>query len=209
VTSLRFEGVRFGYRAGAPVLARLDLTVGPGLTLLTGANGSGKSTLLRLAAGVERPHQGSVKVDGLDLERDEVEARRRLAYVPEHPDVSPYANLRELLRLVCGLRGEPLPRVDEVLAAAGLTDLDRRSIRELSHGQRRRALLAAAWIGDPDVLLLDEPLEAMDAPIRARILDWVGRTVRDGGLALASTHTPTDWAGLPHRILTLSEGKVV
>ncbi len=209
MTSLAFRDVRFGYRAERPVLARLDLTVGPGLTLLTGANGSGKSTLLRLAAGVERPQEGRVEVDGLDLDRVEVEARRRLAYVPEHPDVSPYANLRELLVLVCRLRGEPLPRVAEVLEEAGLVGLDRRGIRELSHGQRRRALLAAAWIGDPTVLLLDEPLEAMDAPIRARILDWVGRTVGSGGVALASTHTPTDWAGIPHRVLTLSAGKVV
>lgn len=209
MTSLAFRDVRFGYHAERPVLARLDLTVGPGLTLLTGANGSGKSTLLRLAAGVERPQVGRVEVDGLDLDRVEVEARRRLAYVPEHPDVSPYASLRELLVLVCRLRGEPLPRVEEVLEEAGLVGLDRRGIRELSHGQRRRALLAAAWIGDPTVLLLDEPLEAMDAPIRARILDWVGRTVADGGVALASTHTPTDWAGIPHRVLTLSAGKVV
>jgi len=209
VTSLRFHGVRFGYRAGRPVLARLDLTVGPGLTLLTGPNGSGKSTLLRLAAGVERPQEGTIEVDGLDLEREEVEARRRLAYVPEHPDVSPYTSLREMLRLVCRLRGEPLPRAGEVLDEAGLTGLGGRGIRELSHGQRRRALLAAAWIGDPAVLLLDEPLEAMDASIRGRILEWVGRTVRGGGLAVASTHTPADWASLPHRILTLGDGKFV
>jgi ABC-type multidrug transport system ATPase subunit len=99
--------------------------------------------------------------------------------------------------------------VEEVLEEAGLTGLDGRGIRELSHGQRRRALLAAAWIGDPTLLLLDEPLEAMDAPIRARVLAWVERTVAGGGLALASTHTPTDWAGIPHRILTLAAGKVV
>ena len=209
MTSLAFRGVRFGYRAERPVLARLDLTVGPGLTLLAGTNGSGKSTLLRLAAGVERPQEGSVEVDGLDLDRAEVEGRRRLAYVPEHPDVSPYASLRELLVLVCRLRGEPPPRVDEVLEEAGLSGLDRRGIRELSHGQRRRALLAAAWIGAPTVLLLDEPMEAMDAPIRARILDWVGRTVAAGGVALASTHTPADWAGIPHEVRTLAEGKIV
>ena len=208
MTSLRFRGVRFGYRPELPVLARLDLAVGPGLTLLTGPNGCGKSTLLRLAAGVERPQEGTVEVDGLDLQRDEVGARLRLAYLPEHPDVSPYATVREVLVLVARLRGEPEARADQVLDEVGLLHLQRRGIRELSHGQRRRVLLGAAWIGAPSVLLLDEPLEAMDTAMRARILAWVGRTVASGGLVLASTHEPADWAGIPSQVRTMVEGEV-
>ena len=200
--------MRFGYRPERPVLARLDLAVGPGLTLLTGNNGSGKSTVLRLAAGVERPQAGTVEVDGLDLDRDEVAARRRLAYLPEHPDVSPYATVREVLALVCSLRREPAARADEVLAEIGLHGLERRGIRELSHGQRRRVLLGAAWIGAPSVLLLDEPLEAMDTAMRARILHWVERTVAAGGLVLASTHDPAEWVGIPSALRRMVEGRV-
>ncbi len=159
---IELTSVRFGYDTGAPVLDGLDLRLGPGLTLLVGPNGCGKSTLLKLVAGVERPDQGTVAIHGLDLWRDEEAARRPLAYVPEHPDLSPYASLLEVLRLVCRLRGEPMERATSALAEAGLAERAQASVRELSAGQRRRALLAAAWVGAPKVVLLDEPLESLD-----------------------------------------------
>ena len=209
MSSLLLRGVRFCYRPGRPVLDGLDLEIGAGLTLLTGENGCGKSTLLRLAAGVERPQAGTVEVDGLDLWRDEVAARRRLAYVPEHPEVSPYATVREMLRLVCRLRREPDARADAALAEAGLNGLERRGIRELSSGQRRRALLAAAWIGTPSLLLLDEPLEAMDTAMRARILSWVGGALGAGAAVLASTHEPAAWSGMGATVRTMAGGAVL
>jgi ABC-type Mn2+/Zn2+ transport system ATPase subunit len=113
---IELAGVRFAYETGSPVLDRLDLRLRPGLTLIVGPNGCGKSTLLKLIAGVERPDQGRVAIDGVDLWRDEAAARRPLAYVPEHPDLSPYASLLEVLRLVCRLRGEPVERAQAALA---------------------------------------------------------------------------------------------
>ena len=129
------------------MLAGVDLEISPGLTLLLGPNGCGKSTLLKLAAGIERPDSGRVEIDGHDLWIDEVAARRGLAYVPEQPDLTPYATVREILDLVCRLRGEPARARREALERVGLGKLAHRSVRELSMGQRRRAVLAAALRG--------------------------------------------------------------
>jgi ABC-type multidrug transport system ATPase subunit len=185
---IEMRGVTFGYGRGRPVLAGVDLTIGPGLTLVVGPNGSGKSSLLKLAAGVEAPERGEVWVDGADLWRDEVEARRGLAYVPEQPDLTPYATLGEVLDLVCRLRGEPRQRGGEALARLGLGGFTRRSVRELSLGQRRRALLAAARIGAPRHVLLDEPLESLDVATRDDVMAWIDGLVAAGAAVVAVSH---------------------
>ena len=77
------------------------------MSLVVGPNGCGKSTLLELAAGVEIPAQGRVTVAGFDLWREEVDSRRHIAYLPEHPDLTPYATVAEILALVCGFAGPP------------------------------------------------------------------------------------------------------
>lgn len=164
----------FCYRRGEPVLAGVDLAIPAGLTLLVGPNGCGKSTLLKLLAGVEIPDAGAIAIDGHDLWTDEVAARRSLAYVPEQPDLTPYATIREVLDLVARLRGEPLARAGEALERVGLRHLAERSVRELSMGQRRRAVLAAALVGAPRHVLLDEPLETLDRSGRHDI--WPGWT---------------------------------
>jgi ABC-2 type transport system ATP-binding protein len=168
-----FDDVRFGYDRSIPVVATGRLEIGSGLTLLLGPNGSGKSTLLRLAAGVEHPDAGTITVGGIDLWKDEAAARRPIAYVPEQPELTPFASVLEVLRLVARLREQRLDAAERALERAGLQALRARSIREMSMGQRRRAVLAAAWIGSPRVVLLDEPLEGMDRDTQVAILAWV------------------------------------
>ncbi|HZF13113.1 MAG TPA: ABC transporter ATP-binding protein, partial [Thermoanaerobaculia bacterium] len=172
---IRLSGIGFSYGRGEPVLAEAEANLGPGLTLLVGPNGCGKSTLLKIAAGVELPDRGRVEIDGHDLWTNEVAARRSLAYVPEQPDLTPYATVREILGLVCRLRGEPRQAGEAALEKVGLAALAHRSVRELSMGQRRRAVLAAAFVGRPDHVLLDEPLEAMDRGARDDVLAWIDR----------------------------------
>jgi ABC-type multidrug transport system ATPase subunit len=204
---IRLSGVSFSYAPGEPVLAGVDLELGPGLSMVVGVNGCGKSTLLKLAAGVERPDAGSIEIGGYDLWREEVEARRHLAYVPEQPDLTPYATVREILQLVCRLRGEPPARVGTVLAGAGLERCAGRSVRELSMGQRRRAVLAAARIGRPRCLLLDEPLEALDLGAREDLLAWIDSRLADGATVVAVAHDLEPFAQQAHHALTLSGGR--
>jgi ABC-2 type transport system ATP-binding protein len=203
-----FESVTFAYEPDRPVFRNASFELGPGLTLLLGPNGCGKSTLLKLAAGVERPDRGRILVDGLDLWEQEVEARRGLTYLPEFPDITPYATLRDVLRLVCRLRGEPKEAGTKALELFGLADEAARSVRELSSGQRKRALFAAAFVGRPDHVLLDEPLDALDRQIADDVVRWIGERTAAGTTMVVVCHAIEPLAGLATRAVTVREGSI-
>ena len=206
--SVELRNVSFAYEPGKPVLRDLSLTLGPGLTLVVGPNGCGKSTLLKLAAGVEPPDSGRILVAGRDLWHEESGARRTLAYVPEVPDVSPYASVLEVLRLVAALRNLPPAQAHEALKDVGLEGMASSSIRQLSKGQRRRVLYAAARIGEPPILLLDEPLDGMDAGTSQKMMEWIRAHLTTGGMVVVSTHLWQDFEPLAVRVLEMDQGSI-
>ncbi len=206
---IRLQGVHFCYRRGEQVLTGVDLEIGSGLTLLVGPNGSGKSTLLKLLAGVERPDAGTVVVNGHDMWREEVAARASLAFVPEHPDLTPYASVAEILALVARLRHAPPGASEAAIARAGLDTLAQRSVRELSMGQRRRAVLAAAFVATPATVLLDEPLEAMDRSIRTEVITWLDGLLASGHQIVVATHQLEPFLGQARSAVTLRAGRAV
>jgi ABC-type multidrug transport system ATPase subunit len=205
---IQFENVTFTYDGRAKVLDGADAGLGPGLTLCLGLNGCGKSTLLKLAAGVEFPDAGRVLIGGRDLWRDEVEARRGLAYLPEQPDLTPYATIGDILRLVCRLRGERAERGREALEVMGLAELEAKSIRELSLGQRRRAVFASVLVGRPDHVFLDEPLEGMDRTIQEEIVSWTVSRAGEGAAIVLVSHTLEPFAREASRAVTVDKGKI-
>lgn len=204
---IQFTAVSFSYGESS-VLHDVDLHIPAGLTLLLGPNGCGKSTLLKIAAGVEKPDRGRVTVAGYDLWTQETESRRRLAYLPEQADLTPYATIREILTLVCRLRGVPAEAGLEALEMFGLGDHLQRTVRELSMGQRRRAVYAACFVGEPTVLLLDEPLEGMDLAIQERILQWIDERIAAGAALVVSSHFLPPLAGAAARAVTIRGGRV-
>ncbi len=203
-----FENASFGYEPGRPVVRGASFVLGPGLTLLLGPNGCGKSTLLKLASGVERPDGGRILVGGADLWRKEAAARRGLAYLAEFADITPYAALRDVLRLVCRLRREPRAAGERALEIFGLTAEAGRSVRELSSGQRKRVLFAAAFVGRPDHILLDEPLDALDRGIADDVLAWIGDRVAAGATVAVVSHAIEPFTALATRALTVLDGLV-
>jgi ABC-type multidrug transport system ATPase subunit len=205
---IRFENTSFSYDGRESVIDRADFAFEPGLTLCLGLNGCGKSTLLKLAAGVEYPDSGRILIDGQDLWKREVESRRSLAYLPEQPDLTPYATIRDIIRLVCRLRKEDPQRGAEALDLVGLESLAGRSVRELSQGQRRRALFATVLIGQPANILLDEPLEAMDRRIEAEILSWIGQRVDSGATVVVVSHALEPFAERASRAVTIVQGRI-
>jgi ABC-2 type transport system ATP-binding protein len=204
---IQFQNVSFSYEGEEKVLHSVDLEMHPGLCLLLGPNGCGKSTLLRLAAGVEIPDSGNIAIDGYDLWKEEVTARKGLAYMPEHPDLTPYASIKEILDLVCRLREQPLEEGKKALKFFGLQHLAHRTVRELSMGQRRRAVFAACLVGTPSNILLDEPLESMDRHIQKEILAWIEDHTRSGATVVVVSHMIEPFIELASAAVTVQSGK--
>jgi ABC-type multidrug transport system ATPase subunit len=204
---IQFRNVSFSYRKEEKVLDSISLELQTGLCLLLGPNGCGKSTLLKLAAGVEIPDAGSVFIDGHDLWKEEIAARKGLAYLPEHPDLTPYASIEEILNLVCRLRERPLEEGKNALEFFGLQHLAHRTVRELSMGQRRRAVFAACYIGSPLYLLLDEPLEGMDRHIQKEILSWIEKHRQSGATIVIVSHTIEPFFKMASAAITIQSGK--
>lgn len=205
---IELRDVTFGYERQPALLEVRALQIPAGLTLVVGPNGSGKSTLLRLIAGVEAPRTGTITVGGCDLWRDEIEARRQLAYVPEAPELTPYATIIDVLQLVAALRDSPPASVVEALDRVGLFELGGRTVRELSMGQRRRAMLATALVGEPRIVILDEPLETLDAEMRQFVRHWVEALRARGALILLATHDRAAFESIVDGVLTVQRGHV-
>jgi ABC-type multidrug transport system ATPase subunit len=205
---IRFQNVSFYYQKDEPVLSDINLELQSGLTMLLGPNGCGKSTLLKLAAGVEKPDTGSITIDGHNVWSQEIDARKGLAYVPEQPDLTPYATLNEILNLVCRLRHEPLERGREALEFFDLHGLASRTVRELSLGQRRRAVFAAALIGQPRHILLDEPLEGMDRKIKEDILKWTEPHLEARATMVVVSHAVEPFLQSVSRAVTVKDGSI-
>lgn len=159
---IALAGVRLR-RGGQIILDQVDAWLGPGLYALVGANGAGKSTLLRALAGLVRPDRGQVRIAGHDLWTEPALARRALGYMPESPEFFPTLSPRELLGLVAAIRGGPIePALQRFDRWVGTAALDLR-VAMLSAGQRRKLALVLALLGEPAVLLLDEPVNTLDA----------------------------------------------
>jgi len=204
---IRLRDVVFAYEANREAIRIPSLDIDPGLTLVVGPNGAGKSTLLRLIAGIDAPAQGTVVIDGLDLWRDERAARSRLAFVPEFPDLTPYARVVDALQLVAALRGVPETTVVDALLRVGLLDVGSRTIREMSMGQRRRAMLATALIATPPIVILDEPLETLDAEMRAFLPEWVRGLRSSGHTVVIATHDRLPFAEMVDVVIAVRDGR--
>jgi len=199
------HGVAFR-RGGRDVLAEIELELGPGLYELTGGNGSGKSTLLRALAGVGAIHRGRIAIAGFDLERDAIEARRRLGWMPESAELFPTLTARELLATFAAVRGLA---DDGSTAWAALTRpaaLDLR-IGSLSAGQRRKLALVAAIQGAPPVWLLDEPTDTLDAAAIEFLVQRIAAHRDAGGTIVVATHRPGE-LGPASGVLALAAGRL-
>lgn len=159
---------------------------------LLGHNGAGKSTLAKILAGLLRPDAGRVRVDGVDVAEDPLEVRRRLGYLPEESVLYDELSGREHLELFAALRGvEPDaagPRIERLLEFLDLAAAADRAVGGYSRGMRRKVAIALAVVGDPDVLLFDEPTGGLDPEGSRRFADLLGELRRRGKTVVIQSH---------------------
>jgi ABC-2 type transport system ATP-binding protein len=186
----------------------LDLVVPSGQFCgLIGHNGAGKSTTLKMLMGLLPPSAGTVKVDGVDVFADPAGARRKMGAVPEESAVYDELTAREFLEFVAEVRGGG--DVDAALAITGLGDDAHRLVREYSQGMKRKTALAAAMLGSPPVLVLDEALNGLDPPSAAVVKKALRSYVDAGRTVLLSTHVVETLEAVADRVVMLAHGKVV
>jgi len=212
VSSLEVRGVAKAFE-GRTVLGEVDVDVADGSTLaLLGPSGSGKSTLLRIVAGLESPDAGRVVIGGDDVTTRPVH-RRGVGVVFQDQALFPHldvaGNVGFGLRMARVDRVERRRRVAEALALVGLPGCEHRDPATLSGGEAQRVALARALAPRPRVLLLDEPLAALDQLLRERLLVEL-RSLFDelAVTVVAVTHDPTEAAALGDRIAVLLDGRI-
>jgi ABC-2 type transport system ATP-binding protein len=212
-TTIRLTGISKRYR-GTTALDGIDLTFGAGITGLLGPNGAGKTTLLRIIATVLAPDEGGVHLLGRSPDTPETlaEVRRQLGYLPQEMGFPRGFTAFGFVDYMAVLKEwtERSSRHDEVRRVLGLVDLAdvaTKRVRALSGGQRRRVALAQALLGDPELLLLDEPTTGVDPQQRVslrRVLSQAG----ERSTVLLSTHQTEDVAALCDRVVVLDQGRV-
>ena len=195
-------------------LDRVDLAIGTGITGLLGPNGAGKTTLLSILATVASPDAGRLSVLGFDPSdaRERVEIRRRLGYLPQdlgyhrHFTVAAFLEYVAILKEITDRRRRHA-EIARVLAAADLAAQARKRIRTLSGGMRRRLGLAQALLGEPGLLVLDEPAAGLDPEQRLRFRELLSR-LPDDPVVLLATHQVEDVTAICGRVVVLLAGQV-
>jgi Cu-processing system ATP-binding protein len=192
-----------------PVLDGVSFTVDDGEVIaLLGANGAGKTTLLKCLLGLVR-FRGQACIGGLDVAFWGKEVRRLVGYLPQTPAFPPHLTVADALIYYADLRGLRGEDIDARLAQVGLTAHADKRVGALSGGLRQRLGLAVALLGDPPVLLMDEPVANLDPEGRQLFQGLVTDLRAAGRTMLLSTHVVRMLDGLADRALVLSEGRLV
>ncbi len=180
----------------------------PGVTGILGPNGAGKTTLLSMMCGLVRPSRGSVRVLGQEA-RGNIGLYRRIGVMLEHDVLYSFMTGREFVRLAARLQGvNDETAVDRAIHAANLEDAQHRPTGTYSRGMRQRIRLAGAIVHEPEVLILDEPLNGTDPRQRVEFADFVARLSAQGKAILISSHVLEEVEALADRILLVVSGKL-
>jgi ABC-2 type transport system ATP-binding protein len=205
VVAIDHVSVWFGPKVA---LSEVTCSFGSGVTGLLGPNGAGKTTMMRAIAGMLPPNQGTVRVTGLDP-RAHRDAHRVLALVPEDEAVPESLTARQFVRYTAALHGvAERAAPDAALATVDLTDVADRRLSGFSKGMRQRAKVAAALVGGPQVLILDEPLNGADPVQRIALIELFRRLAAEGRTVIVSSHVLHEVERLAERVIVLAHGRI-
>ena len=187
----------------------VSCSFGPGITGLLGPNGAGKTTLMRMITGLLRPSEGSVSVFGVDPAH-ETAVYRRIGFVPEDDAVYGHLSNRQLVRYAAQLSrcDASAAAVDRAIAKVNMLDAADRPIAEYSKGMRQRAKVAAALVNEPELLVLDEPLNGADPTQRAVLIALFHDLAAAGKTIIVSSHVLAEVERMTDRVIAILDGKL-
>ena len=178
---------------------------------LLGPNGAGKSTAMNILTGYLSSTSGSVTIDGIDILDDPIEAKRRIGFLPEQPPVYPDMTVGEYMNFVYELKGCTLPReahLAEIYSVVKITDVKDRLIKNLSKGYKQRVGIAAALVGDPKIVIFDEPTVGLDPKQILEVRNLIRKLGRRHTVIL-STHILAEVQSVCERVVIINRGKII
>jgi len=194
-------------------LSGVGFKIEPGEVIgLLGPNGAGKTTLMKILCGYLEPDEGDVRVHGIDVVENPIEAQRRIGYLPESAPLYGEMLVQEYLEMMAAMRGVPPEtredRMIEVIRATGLTERVVQPIGTLSKGFRQRVGIAQAIIHEPDILILDEPTTGLDPAQIVEIRDLI-RGLATRSTVLLSTHILSEVEATCERVVVIARGQLL
>lgn len=190
----------------------LDLCLEPGIHGLLGPNGAGKTTLIRLLTGELVPDHGRLTYDGRPADSDPAWWRSLFGYMPQNQRIYPDMSCCQFLMYMAALKGlkgrAAMAKIEQALESTGLAEFARRRGGQLSGGMRQRLLIAQAILGDPAILILDEPTAGLDPQERIRIRHLISRLGMER-IVLLATHIVSDIESIASRVIFLHQGRVL
>ena len=210
---LEIRGVSKTYPNGVQALKGVTLTIPAGMYGLLGPNGAGKSTLMRMLATLQEPDAGSIRLGELDVLRQKDDVRRTLGYLPQEFGVFPKVSAEELLDHLALLKGIATRRarkevVESLLRQVNLWEVRRQKLGGYSGGMRQRFGVAVALLGDPKLLIVDEPTAGLDPAERVRFLNLLSE-LGENSVVLLSTHIVEDVSELCTRMAIIDRGEIL
>jgi ABC-2 type transport system ATP-binding protein len=193
------------FRHSHVVIENLSFSLNKGeCVMLFGPNGSGKTTLLNLMAGLIRPHQGEIFIQGIRIHQDPLFAKRHIGFLPEHLPLYPELTVREYLQLISKIRIIPKSNsqeaVEETLEVLALKEIQHHLIGILSKGSKQRVGLAQAMLHNPSVLMLDEPTTGLDKEQTQGLLETLLEYKKKSAIIL-STHHDSEMEALCNQMI--------
>jgi len=209
---LNLQDVSHVYPNGTRALDHVTLSVPRGMYGLLGPNGAGKSTLMRAIATLQTPTEGTIRFGDLDVIREPEKLRRTLGYLPQDFGVYPRVSAYQMLDHMAVLKGVASPAdrrttVETLLHQVNLWSVRRKMLSGFSGGMRQRFGIAQALIGNPQLIIVDEPTAGLDPEERNRFLNLLAE-IGENVVVILSTHIVEDVSDLCHRMAVLADGRV-
>ena len=210
---LEIKNLSKTYSNGVKAMDDVNLEIQSGMFGLLGPNGAGKSSLMRTIATLQEPDTGSIFFDGIDVLKNPIELRKRLGYLPQEFGVYPRINAYDLLDHLSILKGitkksERKELVEALLNRVNLYEFRKKNVNKFSGGMKQRVGIAQALIGDPDLIIVDEPTAGLDPGERNRFYNLLA-DISEDKIVILSTHIVADVVELCQDFVIMNNGKVV